>query len=537
VRLPTITPTRIPYKQLLRSTTLREFTGGWNTSDDDLNLAFRYATRMKNCYVNSDGKVVVRDGTAKFAIPGEHIINMEYFINSIIAVTASGKVYRILGDGTPLILTSTLWSNCDFVSFAKFNSHLILCNGIDKPLDITSDFAIDYLQDAATSTNINVPVCKYVLAINRYLVMAGDPLEPDRVHISAKDAAGTWFGDPPPNDATRIDVGSVLPAATVIRGLMAFRGKLVVMFVEGLVFGTLGTYDTDGNHTPNFDDGVEGFGSVSHRTGLTYGDDAIFLDLQGVPSIRRTVLSTSFKPERVSSLIDDEITSQMEELSELTLEDRTFGIHNRLDDQYFLFIPNNDALGSTTETRAFVYTRVSDNVEAWSEFRSWNFTCACKSQQGEVFFGDVDGNIWLYTGNTDNYDGTVAPEVLGSGIAFDWELPWLDFGDRTVTKSSKYISFDTRGSSEFTCTMYVDELEDENGDFIPALETRFSGGEQGQFGGGPQPFGGGRNTSRKRLYAWPCKFAVAKLRFTGTASEGLAFVSISLRYLVGGINL
>lgn len=536
MRLPTITPSKLPYRQLLQTTTMREFSGGWNITDTDLNLSYRYATRLRNCYVDSDGKIVVRNGTTKFVNLGEYVINTEYFINSLIAVTASGKVYRVLADGSVLLLTATLWNATEFVSFAKFNANLIMCNGIDKPLNITNDFAIDYLQDLGTGTNINVPVCKYVLAINRYLVMAGDPLEPDRVHISAKDAPGTWFGDPPPNDATRVDVGSVLPSATIIRGLMAFRGKLVVMFVEGLVFGSLGTYNEKGSHTPNFDDGVEGFGSISHRAGLAYGDDALFLDLQGVPSIRRTVLSSSFKPERISELIDDEITANLSVLSELSLEDRVFGVHNRNDNQFFLFVPNADTIAETTETRAFVYTRVSDNVEAWSEFRDWNFTCATKSLQGEIFFGDSDGNIWLYEGNVDYYDPHTLSATAGIGIDFDWEMPWLDFGNRTSTKDSKYISFDTLGASEFTCSMYVDELRDENNDLIPLLQAQFSGGNQGQYGGGLQPYGGGRNTARKRLYAWPTKFLIAKLRFTGTSTDGLAFVSISMHYLLGGIN-
>lgn len=535
MRLP-MTPSPLPYQSQLRSTTLREFTGGWNITDDDLNLSFKYATKLKNCYIAPDGRVVVRNGTRRFAFLGEHIINAEYFIDSIIAVTSTGKVYRVFGDSSTSLLTSTLWNATEFVSFAKFNNHLVLCNGVDKPLDLDSNFVIDYLQDAATLTNINVPICKYVIAINRYLVMAGDPLEPDRVHISAKDAHGTWFGDPPPNDATRVDVGSVLSSATIIRGLIAFRGKLVVMFAEGLVFGTLGISDDDGNHTPDFNDGIEGFGSVSHRAGITYGDDVLFVDLEGVPSIRRTVLSTSFKPERVSELIDPAITASLQPLDFLSLEDRLFSVHNKRNNQFMLFVPNANALADTTETVAYVYTRLGDNVEAWSEFRGWNFTCGTRSLQGEVFFGDKDGNIWLYTGNTDHVDPFIAPIYEGVGIDYDWELPWLDFGAKANSKHTKYISFDTRGMSEFTCTMYVDELKDEDDILIPALVTEFSGGEQGQFGHGPQPYGGGRNTSRKMKYAWPCKFQIAKLRFTGTSTDGLEFVSITLYYMAAGIN-
>jgi hypothetical protein len=181
---------------------------------------------------------------------------------AFVVVSSLGNLYRVLASGAHSLLSTGIWNDTEFVSFAIFNGHLILCNGSDKPLDIDSDFTVELLQDPATGSNLNVPICKYVLSINRYLVMAGDPLFPDRVHISAKDARGTWFGDPPPNDATHIDVGSVLPSANTIRGLMGFRGKVVAMFAEGLVFGTLGVYNDTGSHTPSFEDGVEGFGSV-----------------------------------------------------------------------------------------------------------------------------------------------------------------------------------------------------------------------------------------------------------------------------------
>jgi hypothetical protein len=530
MKLP-VTPNRLPLAQRLLSTTLRGFTGGWNVSDDDMNMSYRFATKLTNCYNTADGRIEVRCGVTKFGFThGSGLINAEYFIDSIISVTANGDVWRTLADGSTAQLATGLWGETDFVSFAQFNGHLILCNGIDKPLDIGPDFAIEYLQDAATHTNINVPICKYVVAINRYLVMAGDPLEPDRVHISAKDAAGTWYGDPPPNNATRIDVGSVLPSAITIRGLLPFRGKLVVMFAEGLVFGTIGTEDEEGNHTPSFDDGVAGYGSISHRAGIAYGDDALFMDLEGVPSIRRTVLSTSFKPDRVSALIDPEIRDALSTLSFGALEDRVFAVHNKREGQFWLFIPNGSTLIDTTETRVFVYSRLADNIESWNDFTGWNFTCGLRTLQGELIFGDSEGNFWLYSGETDYSDLKQVPAVTGTGIPFTWEMPWLDFGNRAITKQTKYIHFDTRGESEFTVQMFVDNFAD------PSLSMEFSAGEQGGFGSGSQPFGGGRNTSHKKQYAWPCKFMIAKLRINGTASEGLSFVSITMNYLNGGSN-
>jgi hypothetical protein len=131
-----------------------------------------------------------------------------------------------------------------------------------------------------------------------------------------------------------------------------------------------------------------------------------------------------------------------------------------------------------------------------------------------------------------DYIDLISPTVdaVGVPIEFSYEMPWLDFGDRANAKHSKYISFDTRGASEFTVEMFADNLSD------AVLSTSFSAGEQGQFGDGPQPYGGGRNTSRKKLYAWPAKFQIAKLKFSGQASEGWGLVSITVHYLGGGIR-
>jgi hypothetical protein len=118
----------------------------------------------------------------------------------------------------------------------------------------------------------------------------------------------------------------------------------------------------------------------------------------------------------------------------------------------------------------------------------------------------------------------------GDAIEFEWEMPWLDFGDRTTSKNSKYIAFDARGASEFTVQMYVDNMT------TATLETEFSAGDQGAFGGGAQPYGGGRNTSRRKLYAWPAKFQIARFKFFGSTDAALKFVAVSLHYREGSIR-
>lgn len=547
--------TPVKGRMVSESTTLRAFTGGLNVIDDDMNLSYKFAVVSENIYTTSDGAKQVRYGTSLFAnlaatfsaaSPAVGCINMEYFNGALVVVGSNGEVVRVRGDGAHELIFSTAiaaalpgapaaWSATTFASFAQFNGHLIICNGIDKPLDVDEDFNVEYLQDEGTGTNINIPICRYVVACQRFLVMAGDPLFPNRVHISARDAAGTWFGDPPPNDATRTDVGSVVEGANIIRGLMSFRDKLLVLFAEGIVVGLLGSYDTSGDeavHEPDFNDGIKDYGCISHRATIAIGDDGLMADLSGVPSIKRTVLSSLLKPENASDLIDPLITAAYSGLSLEDLEDHVYSLYDRKEGQYLLFIPNADLSARTV----FAYNyRPRLKQDSWAVFSGWNFTCATTTLDGNVFFGDEDGKLWLY-GSRDNVltrdyiDTLTGAEPEGTAIDWTWELPWLDFAAREKSKNSKYISFDTRGIGEFTCSMRVDNFTDES------LSTGFSFGEQGGFGSGPQPYGGGRNTSIKKLYAWPCKFQLAKLTFTGSTEFGDTvdkFVSITMQYTMG----
>ena len=197
-----------------------------------------------------------------------------------------------------------------------------------------------------------------------------------------------------------------------------------------------------------------------------------------------------------------------------------------------LFVPNAASVGDTTETRAFVLTFGNGfRHAAWSEYRGWNFTCGCRTLTGNMVFGDASGKLWVLGNKNNEVFLDYANSDQETEIAFDWITPWLDFGARGDVKNSKYIGFDTRGKAEFTCDMFVDRYED-----TPVLSVEFSGGSQGQYGNGPQPFGGGRNTSYERLYAWPTKFKIGKLRFHGTSDDALAWVSIILHYQRGSIR-
>lgn len=550
---------KLKAREELRTATVRDFTGGWNILDDDLNLSSKFSTKLFNCYRAADGTITIRDGTRLFAdcslatsVPSG-TVNLEYFNNALIVVMRNGEVIAVQANGsTTRIWDATLaaaqpgapapWGPTSFASFAQFNGELIIANGQDKPLIVRQNFSVEYLHDEATGSNLNTPIAKYVTTCNRYLIFSGDPVNPNRVHISARDTSGTFFGDPTPNDGTFIDIGSVLANASIIRGIAPFRKNLIVAYAEGTVIGVLGTYNEDGDHVPNFDDAVEQYGAVSHRTITSYGDDMLMMDQVGVPSLKRTVFTGTLKPERVSDLVDPEMSQMMNRLSFGSLEDRTFAVYNQREGQFMFFIPDTDVEATTAQTTGYIFNyRPSLNVAGWARFDGWKWTCGCRSLQGNLFFGDANGKLWLY-GNEEeqvSVDFRDDPSINGGDgveIVFDWELPWSDITKRSKSKTSKYISMDTRGTAEFNLSMYADRyLVNVAQADAPLLSMEFTAGDTGGFGSGLQPYGAGRNTADERLYAWPAKFQLMKLRIRGRATEPLKFVSITMHYLLGGI--
>jgi hypothetical protein len=543
------------YSKTLKPATIRDFSGGWNVLDDDLNLSSKFSTQMENVYRDANGSVRVRNGTSLFVDCSSTfgtvcgVVNIEYFADSLVVVGEDGTIVRVLANGTMSRIWDTTvatalsgspaaWGTTSFASFAQFNGNLIIANGVDKPLIITEAFVVDYLQDPGTGSNLNTPIAKYVTTAGRYLLFAGDPVNHDRVHISARDACGVFFGDPAPNDATFIDVGSILPNATDIRGIASFRQNVIVTYTEGTIIGTLGTYDgTD--HTPIFDDAVAQYGAVSHRSIISYGDDTLMMDLVGVPSLKRTVFTGTLRPERVSDLVDPHMTEQLNKLSVASLENRVFSVYHQREGQFMFFVPDTDDPATTTQTYVYAFIfRPNLNTAGWALFTGWKFTCATRTQQGSLLFGDDAGKIWLYNPvvATDYYADASINSGQGVAIDFVWELPWADFGSRMQTKTSKYIAIDTRGAGAFTVEMFVDRfMTTALGVETPLLSMSMIGADAGEQGGGPLLGDTTRNAGNMKLYSWPAKFELAKLRISGQVTRELRFISITLMHALGSI--
>ena len=592
--------TGVSRQQLLLDATIRDFSGGWNVIDNDLNLDTKFSKILQNMQRGVDGANEVRPGTKLFADCSEYldeIVNCEYYSGHIVCVGRNGRLVAIDSTGFVKDIWSndwakslpgnpSGWSATIFASFTIFNGELIVCNGVNKPLRVDTNMVVGYLVDLATGSNANTPICRYVIGHGRYLVMAGSLTEgeEDVLFISATDVGGTWLNDADPNDAVNITLGSRVPSGSqVIKGLGRFRDKLMVMFEDAILPGTLGEFvSTD--HVPDFGDAIENVGAISHRIIQTVGEDMLFGDVNGVSSVSRALFTGSVTSDSQSSLVEPEYHKAIERVnSTIALEDKVWSLWDSSANNYMLFIPDSAVNSQITEYRCMVYKKNKKlKIDAWQDWRNWKFVCGCRSALKRIFLGRgteiylmgessaIDNDIYLDamgseemfdddTTFTDQHGFYPVASVADSGVSipFIWELPWSDNNDRFVVKNSRYINFDTLGDNKFTVEMFIDNLYKDRTDFgedweeddlkfddgtgfdvdvlIPTLSMIFEGGDGPGFGGDSfgEDFGGGRPTRLETLYAWTSKYKLQKLRMSGEATQPLKFISITLAYLKG----
>lgn len=477
------------------------------------------------------------------------ILNMTYFNNRLIVATNDGEIISVTGAGQ----TITLWNatiaaglglaawavDSVFVSFAEYGGELIVCDGKNKPLLVDKSFGVTYLQDLGTASNANTPKGRYCCTHDRYMCIAGSSTAINTLYISGKNTSGTYQGDPG-TDGVNIDL-SKYAGANGIRGLSRYRDKLIVAFDDRLVVGVLGVYTSGGAHAPTFSDVIEKNGAISHRSMINLGDELLVCDLAGVPSISQAFVTGTLRPQRSSELIDPVLRAELLILSESAVSDHVWSVYNKNENQYMLFVPNNETPSLITATTCWVYTSSPAVKEkAWHRFTGWNsFRCGCTSKQNRVYFAD-DRYIYLYGNietplNADYINGSGG--ATGTAITFDSEWPWADFGARAKLKESKYISMETTGTARYTLQMYIDKIRyDSNDADDPELEMEFLGSGAPGYGNSTQPYGGGRRTQDERLWAWTSKFKIAKLRIKGSTKEPLSFVSMTILRLHGSIR-
>jgi hypothetical protein len=584
----------------LLSLSLKNFGGGLNSTDSDFVMEPKYAKVLKNFRRTPSGGQQIRFGSKWYAdvkaVAAGAILDMTYFSGRLVVVMNSGEIATVttagvVAAGWNAAIAGALpghpsgWGSAYVaVSFVPFKDTLIIHNGVDKPLSISSTFAFTYLQDLATGSNVNVPIGKYGCVAQNYHCVAGIINAPTTIYISSVGTSGVFPGDPTPNDSISIDVGAYSPdGAVAIRGVAGYRNYLIVFFQGQSLLVQLGNYDSSGVHKPVFPDTLPKFGLLGHRCIAHIEHDLIFAGLDGYSDAKRNLFSGAITSDHVSDRIEPYYRNITGNLTDTQQQNNCFLVHDQLWHDTILFNPSG---------HHFVHTG-SENLHysSWSEYSfPLNWTCGCTSFLGRVFYaygtkifqhgnaifdgenynadliGDHDadwatttaytagqrirdaGNGNVYTCNVTHTSGTVSmatdiandsslwSQYSGTPISYEMELPWLSGKDPMKVKQLRFISVGTDGKAEFTLEVYVDGFyKDDNGVVFygPALTMTFTGGGTYGLGYNDGPFGGGRRSDDPRLWGTPVKFKLMKLRFVGTATKPLQILNAAFLYSRG----
>lgn len=541
----------------LEETTLRDFSGGLNVVDNQLNLSSRFSPEMVNMVLGADGSLTTKGGSRFFVdvfstLQGD-IVDGFYYNTRIILVGRNGHVVTVDGLGNVTAIWNNEiaqeldgtggWDDTDFISYAPFNGQVVICNGKNKPIVIDQSLICRYLVDAVSLSNANVPICRYVRTVDQYLVLAGDPFSEDKVYVGGTGTLGTFFGEASTDAVNLLLGGYISEGSPKIKGIGIFKKQAIFGFEAGLLVMTFGGFNDAGEHVPVVSDFIPTQGCISHRAMESVGDNLYITDVAGVHSVKRAVLSaTEVEDNREGQLVDPLIQRYLNRLNNDTLENRVFSVYDRLNFTYKLFIPTSNSVEENPEVIVFNYKKQKQlRISGWSLERYEKWTAAIRTLEGRIFavnktklylLSSPDESITRrYINEQETWDdGTQfddgygfddvnkdSPETNGLPIYFHWELPWGDFGARRKIKQTEYLGLDTEGFGQFKAEWFVDGIYEDASDtgefwddvtrfddgygfdrdlplLDPALTEEFTGGSTKGFG--LSPFGSNFGGSR-----------------------------------------
>lgn len=570
--------------------------------DDDLSMNPKYQVVLKNFHRTPSGAQELRFGTQWFSdvedVVDSPIVDLDYFSNRLIVVCENGEICTVTDGGVVALLWSggiaellpgapTGWSaGLTQVDFVPFKDELIIHNGVDKPITISSSFVVTYLQDLATGSNVNTPIGKYGCVVADYHVVAGIPASPNELYISSKATSGVFPNDTAPNDSISVDVGAYVPdGGGAILGVAGFKTFLFVFFRNQTLVMELGIYNSDDEHVPDINDTLPHFGILNHRCHIHYDNDLVFADHDGANGARRNLFAGLLDSTHLSDLVQTEYQRTMGALTDAE-KPQCFMVLDRFSNSIMVFEPNGRIFVRSASERL--------KYQSWSEYQGMSWTAGCSSFLGRIFFAtgtkifqlgnkvfselyradrllDRDGSWTLSTAysvddlildedeelvykclvsHTSETSGTFAQDRTanpdnwelyeGEEIEFEMELPWQDAREPMRIKQMRFLSWMTKGNAKFSVKCYVDNLyKDVDGNVIydPAITLDMIGNDAAGFGTDEDAFGGGRRSMDPRLLGSPLKFKNVKFVVMGSAkNKSLQLIGYSLLYSSGSFK-
>jgi hypothetical protein len=327
-----------------------DFIGNFGVKVDDANNYWIY---VRKAGVTIDTKSpVISYVSDTHMLGGKDIFGRYYKDNlfvfsdtgEIVAVDKTRTVTQVWNAAKAAALTLAPWGPCKRVSAEIVRGKMIAVNGAinDKPLEINGTVA-NYLVDAATLSNVNIPRADFVIAADQFVLLISTEFGSTKVDISAENTTGTFqHGGGSTGNAVEVDIGMVTQSVdTTILGANVIRSRVFIGFHDRAILGTLAIFNTavPPAHKPEFKDNVAQFGTFSHASIISLGNDLLCAGLNGINSLEISKASGEYTPTTISDFVHPVMLRHFARLSEDDRRYRTFAVWDVNYRSYMLFAP------------------------------------------------------------------------------------------------------------------------------------------------------------------------------------------------------
>lgn len=275
----------------------------------------------------------------------------------IIAVNNMGVGQIIWNLKAAKLLTQSPWGPCKRVSAEVIRGRLIAVNGAlnDKPLAIDT-LNVQYLVDAATSSNGAVPRAEFVAAASQYMMLINTEYGQTMVEVGAKNTVFTGSREGNPSDAVEINLGMLTQTIeSNILGASVVRSRVFIGLADRSMLGTLGIYN-GAFHVPDFNDNIAEFGTFSHHSIVSLGNDIFCAGMNGINSLEVSRLSGEFVPSTLSDLIHPVMLRHFARLNDDDRRFNTFAVYDNTSRTYMLFVPKYSDITATMRADPCIVT-------------------------------------------------------------------------------------------------------------------------------------------------------------------------------------
>lgn len=400
--------------------------GGLNTEDAGSILDVSWATTLDNAVFDSAGRPALRNGwNSLTTTPGTGTVMriFEYFTaneTSEVIFSTDSDIYK--NTTTPTSIKGTLTITDGNIKFDNFNDKCVAfgigTGGI--PAVYTGSTFADITVNSGTAPNGGIGTAAYGR-------LWGVDTDGKTIRYSSLLDETRWATDAN-GDGGVIDMSKVWPAGQdSIVAIEEFGGDLIVWGKNNTVILSDGQGAELGIDPLALyvSDTLPGVGARSQFAMCRAAGDFWFLSNSGILGLRRELIQRSTGFNNISENVQGTINEWA-------------GREANVDDITMVADLNNDFVVCIfpTPMRQMVFdTRM--NVGAAGQYQTYRATSWSSNLQTAAYIrgsrdlygslGDVAGEVFSYTGETDN----------GESFFFDYESGWLDLGQQ----ASQYLKF------------------------------------------------------------------------------------------------